>query len=455
MVLARSLVGLSLAAVAAVACSAGPSETTDLGAAAATTNGAVPLQGDIARCPGKYRTERPVAGRNGDFVVADQSREFFLMLPPGDPAAPHPLLVAFNGTGDNGAGMISAGHLEDFVARGFIVVAPSSIGNGTVWPVWDALRQPGTENDPNKDLDYFDTLVQCVAAHNVVDKDRVYVGGHSAGGIMTNYVLQRRSSLLAGGIVASGIFSLTSPVPPPVLDPMLVIVTWGGNNDEFQGNGTHFDFVNEASLSSKHYDSAPNVTAVNCHGADLGHTWLWHNNPYLIDLLLAHPKGHATLDGPLPEVPQNALASCADTPFEGRPLPQVECPASHDDGCQQLCQFVGDCAVENQTIQPVLNDQLVALGFSGDGNTQCGGCVDFCDAHGNGADPVVLACFKKRQATAQCGQGIEGVVPLVDAVNDCCQGHADSPLCVDICTTLLTQPQAGGFFPTCTEITGQ
>ena len=59
---------------------------------------------------------------------------------------------------------------------------------------------------------------------------------------MTNYVLQRRSSLLAGGIVASGVFSLTSPAPPPVLDPMFVFVTWGGSNDQYSGHGIDFNF---------------------------------------------------------------------------------------------------------------------------------------------------------------------------------------------------------------------
>ena len=46
----------------------------------------------------------------------------------------------------------------------------------------------------------FDDLIACIAGHHAVDARRVYVAGHSAGGAMTNYVLGRRSSLLAGGI---------------------------------------------------------------------------------------------------------------------------------------------------------------------------------------------------------------------------------------------------------------
>jgi predicted esterase len=452
----RVVLGLSsLLAVASVACIAAPSEATDLAGAGETASRVVQLQGDRNQCADLYKTRAPVAGKNDGYVIDGQSRDFSMLLPPGDPTTPHPILIDFNGTGGNGELAIEWGHLTDFADRGFIVVAPSSAGNGTVWPVWDGLRQPGTEGDPNKDLDYFDSLLSCVASYVPVDKDRVFVGGHSAGGIMTNYVLQRRSQLLAGGIVASGVFSLTSPVPAPKLDPMFVIVTWGGSNDAYSGEGVSFDFIREASLASKFYDASPNITEVNCQGADVGHSWLWHNNAWLVDRLLEHPKGHASLDGPLPAAPQDGLATCQDPPFEGKPTTEVVCGASMHDGCQQFCQFIGDCAVENQTIQPVLHDQIVALGFSGNGNSDCGGCVAKCDQHGTGTDPQVLSCFKDRQATAACGQGIDGVIPLVDAVNACCENRSDSPLCMDVCTTLLTQPQAGAFFPTCQALTGQ
>jgi predicted esterase len=437
-------------------CSSGPGEAS-VAAGAAETAPVPALKGDRNLCPEAYKTQASVPGRNAGYVVDGQSRDFTLLLPSGsaaDPSLPHPILVDFNGTGGNGDLAIQWGHLQDFADKGFIVLAPSSAGNGTVWPVWDGLRQPGTEGDPNKDLDYFDSLLGCVASYVPVAQSGVYVAGHSAGGIMANYVLQRRSELLAGGIVASGVFSLTSPVPAKALDPMFVVVTWGGENDRYQGNGVAFDFIAEASLASKFYHAAPNVAEVNCRGADIGHSWLVNNNAWLADELLAHPKGQAALTGPLPPVPPNAEATCEDQPFEGDNNGQVTCGPSDLDGCQQFCQFAGDCAVENTTIQPVLHDQLVALGFSGDGNLECGGCVTKCAQHGTGTDPQVLSCFKDRQATAACGQGIDGVLPLVDAINGCCENRTDSPFCIDICTILLTQPQAGAFFPTCTALTG-
>ena len=453
----RAVLGLCVAGFL-VACGVGPGEGTDVGGAAESVNRVPRLPGNRDLCPGKYATQPPVAGRNEAFVIDGQERNFTLLLPStsaSDPATPRPILIDFNGTGGNGDLAIEWGKLQDFADAGFIVLAPSSAGNGTVWPVWDGLRQPGTEGDPNKDLDYFDSLLGCVASYLPIDKSAVWVGGHSAGGIMTNYVLQRRSQLLAGGIVASGVFSLTSPVPAKPLDPMFVLVTWGGSNDSYTGKGVSFNFINEASLASKFYHAAPSVQEVNCHGTDIGHSWLKANNAWMIQMLLAHPKGQATLDGPLPPVAPDAQAVCSDQPYQGETSNQVTCGASDLDGCQQFCQFVGDCAVENTTIQPALHDQIVALGFSGDGNTQCGGCLTKCAPHGTGTDPQVLSCFKDRKGAAQCGQGIEGVVPLIDAVNACCENRRDSPFCVDVCTILLTQQQAAGFFPSCQAITGQ
>ena len=180
--------------------------------------------------------EELVAGQNNCYEVADQTRNFFLALPEGMEEGPKPLLVAFNGTGGNGEGFFGSAKLQDYVDAGFIVVAPSSNGNGTVFPVWDGMHAVDDVEYPNPDLDFVDSVVGCVQAHYGVDRNRMYVTGHSAGGIMANYVLQRRSDVYAGGVVASGIISLTQPEEVEALSPMAVVVTWGGDNDEWSGD---------------------------------------------------------------------------------------------------------------------------------------------------------------------------------------------------------------------------
>jgi poly(3-hydroxybutyrate) depolymerase len=456
---------------AAIACSETVTQTSnpptggDPDAAAAPPTGpqdipVVALESDPAvDCPSKFAGAAPKEGVNTGFEASGQDREFVLILP-DDTSAPRPLLVGFNGTGEDGEAFATRAKLADFAAKGFIVLAPSSNGNGETWPIWDSLRQPGKENDENPDLEYFDSLVKCVAGHHPIDKNRIYVAGHSAGGIMTNHVLQRRSSFLAGGIPASGVFSLTSPDPQATLDPMFVIVTWGGDNDKYSGTAGGvsvggFNFVTEASLASKYYDAEENVAEINCRGNDIGHAWLSGLNDWFADQLLAHPKGWSGKGQPdlATGVPAAGKAVCKDEAYAGPDTVDVVCGNSTTDGCKEACQLMADCAVENGTVGPTLSAQLQQIGFSGTKNSNCGGCVSKCEEKATTAsDDAALACFKQHFATAECSQGINGAYPFITAVNECCADRSDSPYCVEICTAINTSSSAKSFFGTCATI---
>jgi poly(3-hydroxybutyrate) depolymerase len=466
-----SVTSCFLAAAAIIACSetttstANPTNDGGTGGDAGAPQSAedvpvVALESDPATdCPGKYKTAAPAEGNNDDYSVAGQDRDFILMLP-DDMSTPRPVFVGFNGTGETGKSFSDRAKLKDFTKKGFIVLAPSSKGNGAIWPIWDSLRQPGTENDPNKDVDYFDSLVKCVAGHHPIDKNRIYVGGHSAGGIFTNHLLQRRSEFIAGGIPASGVFSQTSPDPAEKLNPLFVIVTWGGDNDKYSGNAGGvsvggFSFVSEASLASKFYDGQESVGEINCRGNNVGHAWLDGLNDWFADQLLAHPKGFTGkgLENQAPATPSGGDAKCTDTPYEGPETVQVECAAGATAGCQETCQLFADCGVENGTVGPALSATFKSIGFSGTNNSNCGGCVAKCEAEATTAsDTAALECFKNAQATATCGQGIDGALPLIGAVNECCQGRTDSPYCVAICTEVNKNTAAASYFATCGAI---
>lgn len=410
------------------------------------------LEADPATdCPAAFVDAAPKEGLNVGFVVAGQKREFVLLLPQEE--GPRPLFVGFNGTSEDGESFASRAKLAEFAARGFVVLAPSSAGNGTVWPVWDAMRQDADLGAPNADLELFDTMVKCVAAHTPIDKNRIYIGGHSAGGIMTNHVLQRRSQLLAGGIVGSGIFSLTSPKPADPLDKMLVLVTWGGDNDKYRGGTStvkvpEFNFVEQASLASKFYDAQESVTQANCAGNNLGHAWLPIND-WMIDLLLSRPKG---ISGPLDLAPSpTSKVTCTTSPFEYKSSLSVTCPSSTTSGCQAACQLVADCGVENGTVASVMKPQFTEMGFSGTNNEECGGCVSRCESKAtSAADAQVLACIQSAPGT--CGAGIDGAKPLIDAINTCCKDRKDSPFCVDTCTIIYKNSAASSFFTTCASL---
>lgn len=405
-----------------------------------------------AACPDGFKDAPAKAGLNTGFSIGGQAREFVLIEPPPSFTGPRPLFVGFNGTSENGTRFSTRARLSELAERGFVVLAPSSVGNGKFWPIWDAMRAPGTEADPNLDLDFFDALVACTAAHRPIDKTRIFVGGHSAGGIFTNKVLRARSSLVAGGIVGSGVFSLTSNGTSAPLSDMFVVVTWGGDNDTYRGttpNGVsvpEFSFVEQASLASQHYAREAAVQHVQCRGNDLGHAWL-PINAWFAEQMIAHPKGSK---GAVAPAPASAPVRCSEAPYVVPPLPEITCGASARAGCQAACQLMADCAAENHTVSTSMRAQLTDFGFSG---TSCAGCVTRCQASAQTAsNDAALACFQQAQAGAQCGGGIEGAYPLMGAVDRCCKGRSDASFCVGLCTSINKNGAASAFFPVCKQI---
>lgn len=390
----------------------------------------------------------PKAGTNKGFSVAGQQRSFELRLPPASFTGPRPILFAFHGTSENGLKIITRAKLSEFVDRGFVVVAPDAVGNGSIWPVWDAMRT--NESIPDKDVELFDAMLSCVAANHAIDKARVFATGHSAGGIMTNRLLRSRSNVLAGGIVASGVFDLTGPANAPPLEPMVAIVTWGGDNDTYSGttpNGQSvpaFSFVEQASLASIHYASQPKVAHVRCRGANVGHAWL-PLNAWFAETLLARPKGTT---GPLAMT--NAPSICSTAPYTLPPLAQIACPANATAGCQAACQLMADCGAENRTVGFTLKSELQAIGITA---TSCTTCVSGCAARAsNASDAQALSCIAQKQAAATCGPGINGAWPLFEAIETCCANRTDSQVCVGVCTALNANPAVGAFIPTCAAI---
>lgn len=452
--LALSLVACSSSseetAVANGATPDGGGGTTSNGDGGGARDGGTAIPADPKKdCPDGFAGF--TAGRNQGFSAGGQSRAFELHLPPASFTGPRPLLFAFHGTTETGAKFFTRAKLQDFVERGFVVVAPDAAANGSIWPVWDAMRLPGKETSPgNADLALFDGLLSCVAAHHPIDAARVFVTGHSAGGIMTNRVLRARSNVVAGGIPASGVFDLTSSgAVSTTLGAMTVIVTWGGDNDTYTGttpsgvNVPRFSFVEQASLASKHYAAQAKIAHAYCRGANLGHAWLGTLNAWFAETLIAHPKGTKSTFANLPAI-------CSESPYVLEPLPDMTCGTTARAGCREACQLFADCAVENRTVGPSLATQLSDIGFT---QSSCSGCVQQCQTGATTpADTAALACFAQKQAAATCGPGIEGAIPLFTTVNECCKDRGTSNLCKGVCTTILKNEAASAFFPVCSTL---
>ena len=420
----------------------GPADDSQIDVAA-SDDAASPLEAGPAMCPPGFTTQLP-PGQSTGYMSARQSRSFHLVLPPPSFAGPRPLLFVFHGTGLSGVRAIQIYGLQDWADAGFIIVAPDTNNNGTFWPVWDFVDPP--PNAPphtNADLALFDDLIQCVAGHYAVDANRIYVGGHSAGGSMTHYVLARRSSLLAGGIGASGAITLALPKPPLPTSPMAVIVTWGGDNDIWSGSiggvsVTNANFGEESALASQYWHSQPGTFQIQCKGTNLGHNWLNQLNGWMRNELVNHPKGFANVPAPaLPPLPAGAQASCSEDTATYVSAVHVTCPASATPGCQAYCQLWGHCVAENGTIGGPLAQQLGDVGFTGVA-PYCPGCISACesDSRGGGPDTAFLNCIAGAAPNTMCGPGFVGGQPGLNAIGGCCASAAGSQVCKRFCSAL-------------------
>jgi len=413
-------------------------------------------------CPGAFATTAPVEGKNSGFEVEAQKRTFNLHLPDKTKfAGPRPFMIYFHGTGGS-AGEIDGGRKswkDLLVKNGWIVAGPQGEMNGTVWPEWDAMRNKGDEARKNKDLLFFDKLVDCVAGHLEVDANRVFVSGLSAGGIMSNRVLRERHSILAGGVVGSGVYDLTTPANPTALTNMAVMVTWGGDNDEYSGSSggkqvPKINFAQQAAIASKAYEDAAKVNQVHCKGDNLGHKWLSGVHDVMLNFLTANPKGLS--QNPHWKIKTPATGSkitCSEDAAKYVPKVTVTCTKNKLDDCQVYCQSLGDCVVENGSVAPILSTQLPKIGFSGKNFGDCGGCITNCEADaakGGAADTTMLACYKTEAAKQTCGTGLMAALVIADVINVCCKGATKSEVCGRFCKAVNENSTAAPFFTSCT-----
>ena len=412
-------------------------------------------------CPAGFQQSAPKAGLNADFLVEGQKRKFYLFMPDAAKfSGPRPLMVYFHGTGGS-ALEITTGRkhwAETLVKRGFIVAGPQGENNGSMWPEWDAMRASDDKTRKNKDVAFFDTLVDCLAGHLQLDADRLYVSGLSAGGIMSNRVLRERSKLLAGGVVGSGVLEFTEPVSGAALSPLAVMVTWGGDNDEYSGSSggkqvAKINFAQQAALASKLYEENKGGDQVHCKGDNLGHRWLSDIDELMADYLVAHPLGQIQNSSwKLVQPAASTKISCSEDAASYTPKVSVTCKKNSLDDCLSYCQSIADCVVENGSVAPILSNEITTLGFSGTNFAECAGCITNCEADataGGSVDTTVLSCYNTEAAKKTCGQGLSAALQVADVVNTCCKDKTTSKVCGRLCTAIMKNSVASSFFTAC------
>ncbi len=180
-----------------------------VGADAATPPGKPPAPPMTRiQAPGDYHETMKIDGRD---------RTFTIHVPPGyDPKKPMPMAVINHGlsqTGESIESMLGANAVSD--KEGFIAVYPDSVNwfgvkDLRTWDSGNGLVLPGQQAG---DIHFMDNIISTAKAQLNVDPMRVYMIGHSNGGMLTYDAAAALSGELAGIGILNSAMSGHEPQP--------------------------------------------------------------------------------------------------------------------------------------------------------------------------------------------------------------------------------------------------
>lgn len=138
----------------------------------------------------------PPPDRPPDTVELDGvERRIIVAVPDGyDPARPHALVVAFHGRTNSNADVRRYYGLERNAREPTIVVYPAGTTDRSGRYVWDI---PG-------DFKLFDRIVETMSEVYCVDRERVFVAGHSLGASFANTLACARGAAIRGVATVGG-----------------------------------------------------------------------------------------------------------------------------------------------------------------------------------------------------------------------------------------------------------
>ena len=150
--------------------------------------------------------------------VGTFTRPFTVRLPAAyDARTPAPLIFLFHPGGMNAQYMQGRVPVA-LVWPEAIAVYPNAMprlggGAGGFQPAWQ--NRPGDLDD--RDVAYFDAMLDWLRANHCFDKTRVFVMGYSNGAGLSSVLACERATAIAGVAIASGNLSCTLPEPRPII----------------------------------------------------------------------------------------------------------------------------------------------------------------------------------------------------------------------------------------------
>jgi polyhydroxybutyrate depolymerase len=152
-----------------------------------------------------------------DLAVGEAMRTFVVRVPKSDVRTPAPVVFLFHPFGMNTQYMQGRVPIPRVWPEAIAIYGQGMprIGGGAVslQPSWQT--RPGEMDD--RDLAYFDAVLEWVRKNHCVDQRRVFVMGYSNGANFTSVLACQRASAIAGVAIASGSLSCTPPEPKPVI----------------------------------------------------------------------------------------------------------------------------------------------------------------------------------------------------------------------------------------------
>jgi polyhydroxybutyrate depolymerase len=176
------------------------------GASSAGAGGAGPSGGGVPTLAASTGTSGFVPGRQVVSLDVNGSVRTALLSVPEDLSRPAPLIFAFHGHGGTGPALDRKMDFEGLWTQA-IVVYPNGLTGHSTRTDPRGLKtgwQTRLGQDGNRDIAFYDSLLEDLEAKLPVDRSRIYLMGHSNGSDFVSLLLYARGQTIAATANSSG-----------------------------------------------------------------------------------------------------------------------------------------------------------------------------------------------------------------------------------------------------------